>query len=115
MMVGAWCSVDLPVAIVCSSCIPIGVLWQDNDSAREFFSLAFAHAPVSLYDKMERCKAGKLGNPPCLEYNSTEQYVLLQDHAPNKPRSCLMVPTARVTGIEDSQTVSNQKVRRYMG
>ena len=81
-------------------------------TARASSSASPSHTPRhSLYDKMERCKAGKLGNPPCLEYKSTEQYVLLQDHAPNKPRSCLTVPTAQVTGIEDSQTVSNQKVR----
>jgi CDP-diacylglycerol pyrophosphatase len=65
----------------------------------------------SLYTEAEQCKAGKLGNPPCLRSNVKEENVVLQDREKTKPRACLIVPTMPVTGIEDPQTLSVAHVR----
>ena len=62
--------------------------------------------PDTLLKLAECCAASVQSNPSCRAADPKEGYVILKDNSPRKPQSYLILPTAKVTGIEDPLVLS---------
>jgi CDP-diacylglycerol pyrophosphatase len=62
-----------------------------------------AGPPNSLWS-LARCCAQNLSSDPFCRYHSkNDQFIILKDNSPAKPNAYLIIPTTKVTGIEDRQ------------
>jgi CDP-diacylglycerol pyrophosphatase len=62
-----------------------------------------AGPPNSLWS-LARCCAQNLSSDPFCRYHSkNDHFIILRDNSPDKPNAYLIIPTTRVTGIEDRQ------------
>jgi CDP-diacylglycerol pyrophosphatase len=62
-----------------------------------------ARSPNSLWS-LARCCAQDLSSDPFCRYHSKkDQFIILKDNSPAKPNAYLIIPTTKVTGIEDRQ------------
>ena len=52
---------------------------------------------------MECCARDLKSNEDCREYDAVNRYVIIHDNAPTKPEAYLLVPSVKVTGIDDKQ------------
>jgi CDP-diacylglycerol pyrophosphatase len=57
--------------------------------------------PDTLLKLADCCAASVQSNPSCRLSNPTDDYVIIKDNDPRKPQAYLILPTAKVTGIED--------------
>ena len=62
-----------------------------------------------LLSLAESCRTNPLSYRSCCARGRNGKYVIVRDKA-NKPEGYLMIPTSRVTGIEDPQVVNNDDV-----
>jgi CDP-diacylglycerol pyrophosphatase len=60
-----------------------------------------APRPNSLWSLARCCSADLHSNPGCRAYDKADQYILLKDNSPKKLAAYLIIPTVKLTGIED--------------
>lgn len=60
-------------------------------------------APDTLWPLAECCAKSLQSNPSCLVYDNKDEYVIIKDNNPKKPVAYLLMPSIKVTGIEDPQ------------
>jgi CDP-diacylglycerol pyrophosphatase len=59
--------------------------------------------PNALWNLVECCKQGK--DTHCVKYNPDDVYIVAKDASKSKPEAYLIIPSIKMTGIEDSQTL----------
>lgn len=64
----------------------------------------------SLWSLAQCCSRSLQTHPDCRYYNDKDGYIILKDNSPKKPAAYLIIPTVRVTGIEDKQIFSSPVV-----
>jgi len=64
----------------------------------------------ALWSLAQCCSRSLQTHPDCRYYNEKGEYIILKDHSPKKPAAYLIIPTVRVTGIEDQQIFSSPVV-----
>ena len=64
----------------------------------------------SLWSLAQCCSRSLQTHPDCRYYNDKNGYIILKDNSPKKPAAYLIIPTVRVTGIEDKQIFSSPVV-----
>lgn len=62
---------------------------------------ALPKPPDTLLKLAECCAARVQSNPSCRAADPQAGYVILKDNSPRKPQSYMILPTAKVTGIDD--------------
>ncbi len=62
-----------------------------------------APPPNSLWSLAQCCAASLASDPGCRRYDAADKYIILKDNSPRKPAAYLIIPTLRVTGIDDPQ------------
>jgi CDP-diacylglycerol pyrophosphatase len=60
-----------------------------------------APKPNSLWSLAQCCAKDLKSNPGCRYYSRADEFIILKDNSPNKPAAYLIIPTVRMTGIED--------------
>jgi CDP-diacylglycerol pyrophosphatase len=66
-------------------------------------SCVVAHRPNSLWSLAQCCAKNLQSNPGCRTYSKTDDFIILKDNSPAKPDAYLIIPTMKVTGIEDQR------------
>lgn len=64
---------------------------------------ALPSPPDTLWTLAECCAKSLSSNPSCLVYDKKDEYVIIKDNNPKKPVAYLLMPSIKVTGIEDPQ------------
>ena len=54
-----------------------------------------------LLKLMQCCTRDLKSNEGCREYDPLNRYVIIKDNAPTKPQAYLLIPTEKITGIDD--------------
>lgn len=54
-----------------------------------------------LLKLMDCCKRSLASDKGCREYDAKNRYVIIKDNAATKPEAYLIIPTEKITGIED--------------
>ena len=62
-----------------------------------------APRPNSLWSLAQCCARDLKSNPGCRYYNQADEFIILKDNSRKKPAAYLIIPTAKLTGIEDRQ------------
>lgn len=62
-----------------------------------------APRPNSLWSLAQCCAKNLQSDSDCRSYDAADKYIILKDNSPLKPAAYLIIPTIRVTGIEDRQ------------
>jgi CDP-diacylglycerol pyrophosphatase len=62
-----------------------------------------APRPNSLWSLAQCCAKNLNSNPGCRYYSKADQFIILKDNSPKKPDSYMIIPTAKITGIEDKE------------
>lgn len=57
--------------------------------------------PDTLWALAQCCERSLTADVGCRVYDKKDQYVIIKDNSARKPQSYLIIPTKRVTGIED--------------
>lgn len=57
--------------------------------------------PDTLWALAQCCERSLTGDVGCRVYDKKDDYVIIKDNSVRKPQSYLIIPTKRVTGIED--------------
>ena len=57
--------------------------------------------PDTLFSLMQCCVADLRSSPDCRSYNAADKYVIIKDNGRKKPAAYLIVPSTKVTGVED--------------
>jgi CDP-diacylglycerol pyrophosphatase len=60
-----------------------------------------AARPNSLWSLAQCCARSLATDPDCRSYSRARGFIILKDNSPLKPDGYLIIPTAKVTGIED--------------
>jgi CDP-diacylglycerol pyrophosphatase len=60
-----------------------------------------ARPPDSLWSLAQCCSRNLQSNPSCRYYSNQDGFIILKDNSPAKPAAYLIIPTTKVTGIED--------------
>jgi CDP-diacylglycerol pyrophosphatase len=60
-----------------------------------------ARPPNSLWSLAQCCAKSLQSNRGCRYYSRTDDFIILKDNSPAKPDAYLIIPTTKVTGIED--------------
>jgi CDP-diacylglycerol pyrophosphatase len=55
----------------------------------------------ALLKLMQCCKRDLKSNEGCKEYDPVNRYVIIKDDAPTKPQAYLLIPSVKITGIDD--------------
>jgi CDP-diacylglycerol pyrophosphatase len=61
-----------------------------------------APRPNTLWSLAQCCVADMNSNPSCIEYDKENKFVVVKDNAAAKPVAYLIIPSLKVTGIEDA-------------
>jgi CDP-diacylglycerol pyrophosphatase len=64
-------------------------------------SCVVPHNNNALLKLMQCCSNDLASHPDCREYDPVNRYVIIKDNAPTKPQAFLLIPTGRLTGIDD--------------
>jgi CDP-diacylglycerol pyrophosphatase len=60
-----------------------------------------ARPPNSLWSPAQCCAKNLQSNRGCRYYSEADDFIILKDNSPAKPDAYLIIPTTKVTGIED--------------
>jgi CDP-diacylglycerol pyrophosphatase len=60
-----------------------------------------APRPDALWSLAQCCARDLGSNHDCRAYSAADRYIILKDNSPRKPNAYLIIPTTRVSGIED--------------
>lgn len=66
-------------------------------------SCVVAPRPNSLWSLAQCCARDLKSDPGCRYYSKADEFVILKDNSRVKPDSYMIIPTAKITGIEDKQ------------
>jgi CDP-diacylglycerol pyrophosphatase len=66
-------------------------------------SCVIAPRPNSLWSLAQCCSRNLHSNSGCRAYDAADEYIILKDNSPAKPAAYLIIPSIRVTGIDDKQ------------
>jgi CDP-diacylglycerol pyrophosphatase len=91
-------AVRLGFAAALAMCIPMPPARAETLAAA---ACAVARPPDSLWSLARCCARDLRSNSDCRYYSKTDEFIILKDNSPAKPRAYLIIPTAKVTGIED--------------
>jgi CDP-diacylglycerol pyrophosphatase len=61
-----------------------------------------APKPDTLWSLAQCCAADVNSSPSCIEYDKENKFVIVKDNAATKPVAYLIIPSLKVTGIEDT-------------
>ena len=86
-----------------ASCLAVQVPAQLAQPVSPARACAVARPPNSLWSLARCCAADLSSDPYCRAHSKTDQFIVLKDNSPAKPDGYLIIPTTRVTGIEDRQ------------
>ena len=73
------------------------------DTKQECPACKVSPSPNALWSLAQCCSRCLQSNPGCREYDATDEYIILKDNSKTKPDSYMIIPTKKVTGIEDPQ------------
>jgi len=62
-----------------------------------------APKPNSLWSLAQCCAKDSKSDPDCRYYSEADEFIILKDNSRKKPAAYLIIPTAKITGIEDRQ------------
>ena len=62
-----------------------------------------APRPNSLWSLAQCCARNLKSDPGCRDYSKADEFIILKDNSPAKPDSYMIIPTAKITGIEDEE------------
>jgi CDP-diacylglycerol pyrophosphatase len=65
-----------------------------------------APRPNSLWSLAQCCARDLRSNPDCRYYSKSDKFIILKDNNPKKTAAYLIIPSIKVTGIEDRQIFS---------
>jgi CDP-diacylglycerol pyrophosphatase len=65
-----------------------------------------APRPNSLWSLAQCCSADLKSNSDCRAYVKADEYIILKDNSPKKPAAYLIIPTDKLTGIEDAKILA---------
>lgn len=93
-------------ALVCIVQAPLGAQTAQsavagNQAHDAPAACTISRGPNALWSLAQCCSKDLAGNSDCREYDAKDEYIILKDNAPTKPDAYLIIPTKRVTGIED--------------
>jgi CDP-diacylglycerol pyrophosphatase len=74
-----------------------------SSAAKEGAACVVPKGRDALLKLMQCCTRDLKSNEDCREYDAVNRYVIIHDNAPTKPEAYLLIPTAKVTGIDDRQ------------
>lgn len=66
-------------------------------------SCVVAPRPNSLWSLAQCCSRNLHSNSGCRAYDAADEYIILKDNSIAKPAAYLIIPSIRVTGIDDKQ------------
>lgn len=69
-------------------------------------SCVVAPRPNSLWSLARCCASDLHSNSGCRAYDASDHYIIIKDNNPQKPAAYLIIPSSRVTGIDDPQIFS---------
>jgi CDP-diacylglycerol pyrophosphatase len=76
---------------------------QPNTGGHDDASCEVAPRPNALWSLALCCSQNLHSDVGCRSYDATDDYIILKDNSRRKPAAYLIIPTIRVTGIEDKQ------------
>lgn len=76
---------------------------QPAASGKAAAACVVAPRPNSLWSLAQCCSRDLASDPGCRYYSAADDFIILKDHSPKKPAAYLIIPTMKVTGIEDPQ------------
>ncbi len=76
---------------------------QAAPADRDVAACLVAPRPNSLWSLAQCCSRNLRSDPDCRYYSAADEYIILKDNSRAKPAAYLIIPTVRVTGIEDKQ------------
>jgi CDP-diacylglycerol pyrophosphatase len=93
------------VLVACLLAPSLGVLAraQAGQPAASPVACVVARPPNSLWSLARCCAKDLSSDPYCRYYSKDGQFIILRDNSPAKPNAYLIIPTTKVTGIEDRQ------------
>jgi CDP-diacylglycerol pyrophosphatase len=84
-----------------SGCVAPREAQTATADARAGGACIVAPAPDSLWSLAQCCARSLASDPECRGYSKTGGFIILKDHSPAKPDAYLIIPTTKVTGVED--------------
>jgi CDP-diacylglycerol pyrophosphatase len=73
------------------------------DTAKQGAACVVPHDSSALLKLMHCCTRDLSSSNGCKEYDPVNQYVIIKDDDAEKPQAYLLIPSVKVTGIEDKQ------------
>lgn len=62
-----------------------------------------APRPDSLWSLAQCCAQNLKSDPDCRLYDQANEFIILKDNSPMKPDAYLIIPTVKMTGVDDKQ------------
>jgi CDP-diacylglycerol pyrophosphatase len=72
-----------------------------SSPSRALTACIVAPRPDALWSLAQCCARDLGSNRDCRAYSAADRYIILKDNSPRKPDAYLIIPTTRVSGIED--------------
>jgi CDP-diacylglycerol pyrophosphatase len=92
------------VFAACLHAAPLAVPAQTRASPRASPTACVVDLPPNSLWSLARCCAKDLSSDPhCRYYSNSDRFIVLRDNSRAKPNAYLIIPTIKVTGIEDRQ------------
>jgi CDP-diacylglycerol pyrophosphatase len=82
--------------------IPAGAQTAQS-AASPVAACVVARPPNSLWSLARCCAKNLSSDRYCRTYSRNDHFIILKDNSPAKPNAYLIIPTTKVTGIEDRQ------------
>ena len=82
---------------------PRGPMRNPQPYGRATASCVVAPRPNSLWSLAQCCARDLKSDPGCRYYSKADEFIILKDNSPVKPDSYMIIPTIKITGIEDKQ------------
>lgn len=82
---------------------PSGAAPQSPSDDGSAASCVVAPRPNSLWSLARCCARDLASNPGCRSYDAADEFIILKDNSRKKPAAYLIIPTAKITGIDDRQ------------
>ena len=82
----------------------------DGASHATVAACTLAPGPDTLWSLAQCCAKDLTSNPGCLYYSKANEFVVVKDHAAAKPVAYLIIPSVKVTGVEDNQVFAEPVV-----
>jgi CDP-diacylglycerol pyrophosphatase len=101
-LLGALCALS-PLWFARAAPAQTAPMVQPNPGNPGAASCKVAPRPNALWSLALCCSQNLMSDVGCRSYDAVDKYIILKDNSPRKPAAYLIIPTIRVTGIEDKQ------------